>query len=117
MQYVPHFVPFPKLCTGQGAAAGQQPKLHPIPITVSRSAASAAAGRQCSMFHTLFHSQNRVQVKVLRPDNKGGRVLAVVLGRGQFVGERAVINDRLRSADCVAQGTVQVRTGGLQAGK
>jgi cGMP-dependent protein kinase len=49
-----------------------------------------------------------VQVRVLRPDGKGGRVEAVVLGRGQFVGERAVINDRLRSADCVAQGTVQV---------
>lgn len=31
-----------------------------------------------------------------------------VLGRGQFVGERAVINDKLRSADCVAQGQVQV---------
>lgn len=31
-----------------------------------------------------------------------------VLGRGQFVGERSVINDRLRSADCVAQGRVQV---------
>lgn len=45
---------------------------------------------------------------VLRPDGNGGRVPAVVLGRGQFVGERAVINDRLRSADCVAQGTVQV---------
>jgi cGMP-dependent protein kinase 1 len=31
-----------------------------------------------------------------------------VLGRGQFVGERSVINDRLRSADVVAQGPVQV---------
>ncbi len=31
-----------------------------------------------------------------------------MLGRGQFVGERAVINDKLRSADCVAQGQVQV---------
>lgn len=48
------------------------------------------------------------QVRVLRPDGNGGRIEAVVLGRGQFVGERAVINDRLRSADCVAQGTVQV---------
>eukprot|EP00199_Chlamydomonas_sp_CCMP681_P000070 CAMPEP_0119102536 /NCGR_PEP_ID=MMETSP1180-20130426/1251_1 /TAXON_ID=3052 ORGANISM="Chlamydomonas cf sp, Strain CCMP681" /NCGR_SAMPLE_ID=MMETSP1180 /ASSEMBLY_ACC=CAM_ASM_000741 /LENGTH=1028 /DNA_ID=CAMNT_0007086843 /DNA_START=136 /DNA_END=3222 /DNA_ORIENTATION=+ len=48
------------------------------------------------------------KVLVLRPDGNGGRVPAVVLGRGQFVGERAVINDRLRSADCVAQGTVQV---------
>jgi len=45
---------------------------------------------------------------VLRPDGKGGRIEVVQLGRGQFVGERAVINDRLRSADCVAQGTVQV---------
>ncbi len=45
----------------------------------------------------------------MRPDGNGGRVEALVLGRGQFVGERAVINNRLRSADCVAQGTVQVR--------
>lgn len=45
----------------------------------------------------------------MRPDGKGGRIEVVQLGRGQFVGERAVINDRLRSADCVAQGTVQVR--------
>ncbi len=55
----------------------------------------------------------RAQVRVLRPDGKGGRIEVVQLGRGQFVGERAVINDRLRSADCVAQGTVQV---GVQAG-
>jgi len=48
------------------------------------------------------------KVRVLRPDGKGGRIEVVQLGRGQFVGERAVINDRLRSADCVAQGTVQV---------
>jgi len=48
------------------------------------------------------------KVRVLRPDGQGGMIEAVVLGRGQFVGERAVINDRLRSADCVAQGTVQV---------
>lgn len=45
----------------------------------------------------------------MRPDGKGGRIEVVQLGRGQFVGERAVINGRLRSADCVAQGTVQVR--------
>lgn len=48
------------------------------------------------------------KVRVLRPDGNGGRIEALVLGRGQFVGERAVINDRLRVADCVAQGTVQV---------
>jgi len=48
------------------------------------------------------------KVRVMRPDGNGGRIEAAVLGRGQFVGERAVINDRLRSADCVAQGTVQV---------
>ena len=44
----------------------------------------------------------------MRPDGKGGQIEAVVLGRGQFVGERAVINNKLRSADCVARGTVQV---------
>ena len=49
-----------------------------------------------------------VQVCVMRPDGKGGQVEAVVLGRGQFVGERAVINNKLRSADCVARGSVQV---------
>jgi hypothetical protein len=52
---------------------------------------------------------------VFRPDGNGGRVEVVVLGRGQFVGERAVINDKLRSADCVAQGQVQVRCAGLGA--
>lgn len=49
-----------------------------------------------------------VQVRVLVPDGKGGRIEVAVLGRGQFVGERSVINDKLRSADCVAQGRVQV---------
>ncbi len=39
----------------------------------------------------------------MRPDGKGGHTEAVVLGRGQFVGERAVINNKLRSADCLAQ--------------
>jgi CRP-like cAMP-binding protein len=34
-------------------------------------------------------------------------VQVLVLGRGQFVGERAVINDRLRTADCVAEGDVE----------
>ncbi|GLC48322.1 hypothetical protein PLESTB_000083500 [Pleodorina starrii] len=48
------------------------------------------------------------KVRVFRPDGKGGNVEVAVLGRGQFVGERAVINDKLRSADCVAQGQVQV---------
>eukprot|EP00955_Chlamydomonas_euryale_P051202 354799-Chlamydomonas_euryale.AAC.2 len=49
------------------------------------------------------------KVRVLRPDGiGGGRVPAAVLRRGQFVGERAVINDRLRSADCVADGRVVV---------
>ncbi|PNW86201.1 hypothetical protein CHLRE_02g076900v5 [Chlamydomonas reinhardtii] len=48
------------------------------------------------------------KVRVFRPDGNGGRVEVAVLGRGQFVGERAVINDKLRSADCVAQGQVQV---------
>lgn len=50
------------------------------------------------------------RVRVLVPDPTGkteGKEVAV-LGRGQFVGERAVVNDRLRSADCVAQGQVQV---------
>ena len=46
---------------------------------------------------------------MLVPDSKGGRIEVAVLGRGQFVGERSVINDKLRSADCVAQGRVQVR--------
>jgi CRP-like cAMP-binding protein len=50
-----------------------------------------------------------LQVRVLVPDAKGGRIEVAVLGRGQFVGERSVINDKLRSADCVAQGRVQVR--------
>lgn len=45
---------------------------------------------------------------MLVPDSKGGRIEVAVLGRGQFVGERSVINDKLRSADCVAQGRVQV---------
>ena len=49
-----------------------------------------------------------LQVCVLRPDGQGGQIEAVVLGRGQFVGERAVINNKLRSADCIARGTVQV---------
>jgi len=49
-----------------------------------------------------------LQVRVLVPDSKGGRIEVAVLGRGQFVGERSVINDKLRSADCVAQGRVQV---------
>ncbi len=44
----------------------------------------------------------------MRPDGNGGRILGVVLHRGQFVGERAVINNKMRSADCVAQGNVQV---------
>uniref|UniRef100_A0A383VZL0 cGMP-dependent protein kinase n=1 Tax=Tetradesmus obliquus TaxID=3088 RepID=A0A383VZL0_TETOB len=48
------------------------------------------------------------KVRVLVPDAKGGRIEVAVLGRGQFVGERSVINDKLRSADCVAQGRVQV---------
>lgn len=48
------------------------------------------------------------KVRVLRPDGAGNRIEVAVLGRGQFIGERAVINDRLRSADCVAQGQVQV---------
>lgn len=45
---------------------------------------------------------------MLVPDAKGGRIEVAILGRGQFVGERSVINDKLRSADCVAQGKVQV---------
>lgn len=49
-----------------------------------------------------------LQVRVLVPDSKGGRLEVAILGRGQFVGERSVINDKLRSADCVAQGKVQV---------
>jgi hypothetical protein len=48
---------------------------------------------------------------VLVPDGKGGRLEVAVLGRGQFVGERSVINDRLRSADVIAAGAVQVRGG------
>jgi len=48
------------------------------------------------------------KVRVLRPDGKGGSMEVVKLGRGQFVGERAVINNKLRSADCVAQGEVTV---------
>lgn len=45
------------------------------------------------------------------PSRPDGRKEVALLGRGQFVGERSVINDRLRSADCVAQGRVQVRAG------
>lgn len=48
-------------------------------------------------------------------DDPEARKEVAVLGRGQFVGERSVINDRLRSADCVAQGKVLVR-GGRRAG-
>ncbi|KAG1663103.1 hypothetical protein FOA52_010506 [Chlamydomonas sp. UWO 241] len=48
------------------------------------------------------------KVKVMRPDSSGPPALAALLGRGQFVGERAVINNRLRSADCVAEGMVKV---------
>lgn len=44
----------------------------------------------------------------MRPGPNGERIEVAVLGRGQFVGERAVINDKLRSADCVAMGNVQV---------
>lgn len=53
---------------------------------------------------------------MLRPMADGKAIEVAVLGRGQFVGERAVINDKLRSADCVAQGTVQVRRSGRTAG-
>jgi CRP-like cAMP-binding protein len=49
------------------------------------------------------------KVRVLVPTDGGkGRLEVAVLGRGQFVGERSVINDKLRSADCVAEGDVQV---------
>lgn len=48
------------------------------------------------------------KVRVLRPDEQRGRVEVAVLGRGQFVGERTIITGKLRSADCVAQGRVQV---------
>jgi CRP-like cAMP-binding protein len=36
------------------------------------------------------------KVRVVVPNGKGGGIEVAVLGRGQFVGERAVINDRLR---------------------
>jgi hypothetical protein len=58
---------------------------------------------------TEHHMPHVLQVRVLVPDSKGGRIEVAILGRGQFVGERSVINDKLRSADCVAQGRVQVR--------
>lgn len=48
------------------------------------------------------------KVRVLVPGKDGSRIQVAILGRGQFVGERSVINDKLRSADCVAQGRVQV---------
>ncbi|KAG1668133.1 hypothetical protein FOA52_003920 [Chlamydomonas sp. UWO 241] len=48
------------------------------------------------------------KVQVRRPDGRGGNIDVCVLGRGQFVGERAVVNNKLRSADCVANGRVQV---------
>lgn len=60
----------------------------------------------CVLLSRVLHWQ----VRVLVPDSKGGRVEVAVLGRGQFVGERSVINNKLRSADCVAQGQVQVRS-------
>lgn len=54
------------------------------------------------------------KVDVLVPTPDGGRVKVASLGRGQMIGERAVINDRqARSADCIAQGRVQVRASAL----
>eukprot|EP01025_Chloroclados_australasicus_P009311 TRINITY_DN1357_c4_g1_i13.p1 TRINITY_DN1357_c4_g1~~TRINITY_DN1357_c4_g1_i13.p1 ORF type:complete len:1025 (+),score=163.68 TRINITY_DN1357_c4_g1_i13:235-3309(+) len=47
------------------------------------------------------------KVRVLRPTSDGGRVEVAVLGRGQFVGERTMITGKLRSADCVAAGSVR----------
>ena len=49
----------------------------------------------------------RVRVLVPDPSDPSKRIEVAVLGRGQFVGERSVINDRLRSADCVALGRVR----------
>lgn len=63
----------------------------------------------CPFANSLALHFLSLQVRVLVPDAKGGRIEVAVLGRGQFVGERSVINDKLRSADCVAQGRVQVR--------
>ncbi|DBB18151.1 hypothetical protein WJX82_009716 [Trebouxia sp. C0006] len=50
------------------------------------------------------------KVRILRPDDSapGGRVEVAKLGRGNLVGERTVVTGKLRSADCVAEGRVQV---------
>ena len=50
----------------------------------------------------------RLQVKVTQPDAKGCQAVACVLGRGQVVGERVMVNNQLRCAGSVAQGSVQV---------
>ncbi|GMH33287.1 hypothetical protein BSKO_01121 [Bryopsis sp. KO-2023] len=49
------------------------------------------------------------KVRVLRPGDNGGEKIEVAcIGRGQFVGERTLVTGKLRSADCVASGEVQV---------
>ncbi|KAG2485657.1 hypothetical protein HYH03_015629 [Edaphochlamys debaryana] len=56
----------------------------------------------------LFVVRYGGKVRVSCPDGNGRRVEMAVLGRGQCVSGRVLVNGKLRSADCVAQGRVQV---------
>lgn len=48
------------------------------------------------------------KVRVRTPDRSGTKQDIALLGRGHIVGERAVMSEKLRSADCLAHGRVQV---------
>jgi cGMP-dependent protein kinase len=58
--------------------------------------------------HKLFLIRyGRVDVQVPLPN--GEKLHVNTLGRGHFVGERTLITNKLRSADCFAHGPVTVR--------